>query len=48
VNGLLATFRRKNEGLSPVFSLLAGPPFRWPVQVAVPADQVKRFVTGYG
>ena len=44
----LATFRRKNEGLSRVFSLLAGPPFIWPIQVAMPADQVKRFATGYG
>src|ERR1039458_8719741 len=35
----LATFRRKNEGLSPVFSLPAGPPFSRPVQVATPADQ---------
>src|ERR1035437_5754261 len=42
---MLATFRRKNEGLSRVFSLLAGPPFIWPIQVAMPADQVKRFAT---
>src|ERR1019366_5333977 len=45
---VLATFRRKNEGLSPVFSLPAGPPFSRPVQVATPADQVTPFAAGCG